>query len=226
MSSMLKALQAVKKHGYSPGKGKPRERLALINPLERRVLELLGGSGKITRAGVPSFSWRDNSSSANRSSTNDGNGGSRDAGGNVNGTGSGSGEGGRGGLTGQRGARVQSPIITPTALPIQPLMPPVVPPRPIMPVASPITPPPVYGAPPTGVDLNPATLAPWTGVGLDALARFRNPLGNYPAQYNGGGPALGRFKDQSRLSGMSRNRNGGNNGRSGGGFGGGGGGGW
>lgn len=82
--------------------------------------------------------------------------------------------------------------------------------------------PPVSG-PPTRVDLNPATLAPWTGVGLDPLAGFRNPGGNYPAQYNGGGPGRtfggGFAKDQSRLGG-------GGNGSSGGGWGGGGGGGW
>lgn len=184
------------------------------------------------------MSWRDNSSSSNRSSTNDGSGGSRSGSGSTSGTGGGgnSNYGFRGTKTGQGNWNTGGQLkgygnidrgITPVgrqAIPTQPTgratqpiqRPPVQTP--------PVQYPPVSG-PPTRVDLNPATLAPWTGVGLDPLAKFRNPNGNYPAQYNGGGPgrSFNSRKDQSRHPGMGGN---GPAGRSGGGWGGGGGGGW
>lgn len=101
-----------------------------------------------------------------------------------------------------------------------------VPPMPVTPITSPLTMPPSYppvSGPPNRVDLNPATLAPWTGFGLTPNnIRYRNPFGNYPAQYNGGGPgrSFGMVKDQSRHPDMN------NAGHSGMGWGGGGGGGW
>lgn len=166
------------------------------------------------------MSWRDNSSSSNRSSTNDGNGGDRDAGGNVHGTGSGSGLGGRGGLTGQRfgnlgrglpkGGRMAPEFrVTPVAAP--PLAPMVAPPMP-----------PVSG-PPNRVDLNPATLAPWNSVqpvrmdpGIlgQMLGGFNRPQSTFPARPGAGGVGFGN---------TFRN---GFAGHAGGGQGGGGGGGW
>ena len=162
------------------------------------------------------MSWRDVSSS-NTNGVQDGSGGSMSGSGSVSGTGGG-GWGGQGGVTtGGRGGytfsgvpgsrnignwntggpmvgfgslgggiqgftpRDQMGIPTPVSgPPVRPPMPPFMPP--------PVPPqyPPSY--PPSRPDLNPATLAPWTGVGLDPLAGFRNPNGNYPAQYNGGGP--------------------------------------
>jgi hypothetical protein len=85
--------------------------------------------------------------------------------------------------------------------------PPIMPPPPIPPPVYP----PLYGAPPTRVDLNPATLAPLT---------IPNYQSTFPAR-PGVSPRIGnRNKDQSRLPGMD------SNGRVGGGRGGGGGGGW
>lgn len=122
------------------------------------------------------------------------------------------------------------PVNGPRGRPMLPMV------QPPMPPAVPPTYPPV-GGPPSRVDLNPATLAPWTGFGLDPLANFRNPNGNYQAQYNGGGPGnsfgapdpsanYGNDRYGLSLGGFGGVTNRGQSRGVGGGFGGGGGGGW
>ena len=124
----------------------------------------------------------------------------------------------RGGVTAAPAVRLSRVgIPRPAAMPL--MAPVALPPQ----VSIPTPTNPLTGAPPYRVDLNPATLASWRGVGLRPASPFSNANGNYPAQFNGGGPGrtfgLGP-KDQSRHPGM-----GGTAGHAGGGYGGGGGGG-
>lgn len=87
--------------------------------------------------------------------------------------------------------------------------PPVAPPmvQQLMPKPAPSAPMsiPVSHGPKYRPDLNSATLAPWRGVGLDPLAGFRNPAGNYPAQFNGGGPGAS-FAPQPRKNGYGNDQ--------------------
>jgi hypothetical protein len=63
---MQKALLAVKKNGYVPHKGAPRERLLLLNPLERRVVKAIShGTLHKTPSGVES-AYMEGSSSGRR----------------------------------------------------------------------------------------------------------------------------------------------------------------
>ena len=229
MKQIEQILSKLRNARFQPPNGGLPEELALINRPEANLLRKLGGSGKRTKFGIRSFSWRDDTdSSETRGGTQDGNGGSQSAGGgdrggggnytfrgvpgtrnvgnwNTGGEAVATGSFARG-LTPMRAARPMAPQINPLGgVPRQ--VPPVTPP-----VVVPPAYPPLYGAPPTRVDLNPATLAPWTGVGM------------YPSTFParpGVSPRIGnRNKDQSRLPGMD------SAGRVGGGRGGGGGGGW
>jgi hypothetical protein len=188
------------------------------------------------------MSWRDNSSSANRSSTNDGNGGSRSS---NSGSGGGGGGGnytfrsmgrgkegnwntggaitGHGSLAG--GIRRSQPMLPraaprPTGFNIPR---PAIPPMPITPIMSPITPPPQIPIP---------RMNPWEKNFGTAIDYFdgQNPGGLFSSTFParpGVSPRIGnRNKDQSRHPGMSSGRGLGNGGRNGGGWGGGGGGGW
>lgn len=232
------------------------------------------------------MSWRDDSNSSNRSGTNDGSGGSRNGSGGVSGTGGGSGggwgssrDGGGGRYTyrgmgkgkGKQGNWNTGGKITGFGslgggiMPVGGMNPRHMGPQPaagpIGPMVQPPMPPPAYppvSGPPTRPDLNPATLAPWTGVGMPGPVRmdpgilgqmmqglnpksgFSNPAGNYPAQYNGGGPGnsfagVNGYADPSKgygndMFGASmggfRGGGGGRKNGAGNGFGGGGGGGW
>lgn len=230
MNSVHAIVGKLRNARFQPPGGKPLEKLAWINGVEADLLRKIGGSGRKAKFGLPSFSWRDDTdSSETRGGTQDGNGGSQSAGGGDRGGGDGNytfrgvpgtrnvgnwNTGGAAvatgsferGLTPMRAARPMAPQVNPLGgVPSQ--VPPVTPP-----VALPPAYPPLYGAPPTRVDLNPATLAPWTGVGM------------YPSTFParpGVSPRIGnRNKDQSRLPGMD------SAGRVGGGRGGGGGGGW
>lgn len=99
-----------------PGNGdRDMERPIYANKVEEMILAALGGSGKMTKHGIPSYSWRDNSSSDTRSSTSD----SRDTGGNTNSGGNSTGGGDKGGLspgfTGQRNLGLTTGKITGTS---------------------------------------------------------------------------------------------------------------
>jgi len=73
-----------------PGNGdRDMERPIYANKVEEMILKALGGSGKMTKHGIPSYSWRDNSSSDTRSSTSDSRGGSSSSGGGSSGGGGG-----------------------------------------------------------------------------------------------------------------------------------------
>ena len=50
-----------------PGNGdRDMERPIYANKVEEMILKALGGSGKMTKHGIPSYSWRDDSSSSSK----------------------------------------------------------------------------------------------------------------------------------------------------------------
>lgn len=147
MQATAQILSKLRNARFQPPNGAAKEKLAWINNGEADLLRSIGGSGKKRKFGLRSFSFRDNSSSANRNSTNDGNGGSMRAGGDVKGTGSGSGKGGTGGLMGNRSTALKQATHVP--VPMQ---------KPVMPVYT--LPPPVFTPPPVALTPLPTLLAP------------------------------------------------------------------
>ncbi len=72
-----------------PGNGdRDMERPIYANKVEEMILAALGGSGKMTKHGIPSYSWRDDSSSSSNG-TQDSRGGSSSSGGGSSGGGGG-----------------------------------------------------------------------------------------------------------------------------------------
>lgn len=207
-----------------PGHGKrDMERPIFADKMEEAMIRALFGPGKMTEHGIPSYSWRDNSSSDTRSSTSDSNGGiksnassgggdskggnytfSQTRAGNLGNWNTGGTPVATGNISGTRGLNPMSQPgqINPLAGPPSMTQPTTVPPA--IPIPRP---------------------NPWTDIGT-AIDYFdaQNPYGLYPSTFParpGVKPKVGVVgKDQSRLPGMNTG------GFSGGGFGGGGGGGW
>lgn len=93
-----------------PGNGKKdMERPIFADKTEEAMIAALFGPGQMTKHGIPSYSWRDDSGS-DTNGTQDGSGGSMSGSGSVSGTGGG-GFGGQGGVTtGGRGGYTFSTV--------------------------------------------------------------------------------------------------------------------
>lgn len=107
-----------------PGNGdRDMERPIYANKVEEMILKALGGSGKMTKHGIPSYSWRDDSSSSDTRGAGSSRGSDGSQGGGNTGGGGGGGGGGfggaRGGLspgfTGQRNLGLTTGNVTGTS---------------------------------------------------------------------------------------------------------------